>query len=246
MCDVKRQLSKFHTTIRLPDNVKAGQKLAEKAMSYVATDGNTPVIGELCQRVLVLSPEMPQKLHGIGNWWAKFEKSVQYPNTNVDGWMDVEFEHLLPTFDRVQFNNWLDGIKSAKELLSPPLCDEPKRPTPALVPVVVDEEIIPPRSPSRAREASETGDERILALSNSSASPLEENWIDVKSIRAKKRPKRRKTAKPPIVRGQPGAKAPKQKRKAPVVGDTRRGPRDQALPLKDPSRGRTRKNRAKA
>nr|QRM12719.1 putative RNA dependent RNA polymerase [Sclerophthora macrospora virus A] len=145
MCDFKRQISKFHTTVRLPSNVTPEQKLVEKSMSYVATDGNTPVIGQLCKRVLLLSSLCPRTLFGLGNWWSQFDDSVQFPNNNVGGWMDVEIDHQFPEFDRNLFDKWLDSVQKAEDLLSAPLCAEPKPPTPGCVAVVVDEEIIPPR-----------------------------------------------------------------------------------------------------
>lgn len=138
MCDTRRQLSKFHTTVRLPSNITPEQKLVEKAMSYVATDANTPVIGEFCQRVLLLSSYRPKRLLGLGNWWCKFEQSAQFPNENVGGWMDVEFELSLPEFDRTQFNDWLATCKTGAELLSPPLCEPPRPATTHGVDVVVD------------------------------------------------------------------------------------------------------------
>jgi len=145
MCDVKRQLSKFHTTVRLPTNVTPEQKFVEKATSYVATDGQTPVIGELCKKLLLLSPHRPKSISGIGSWWSKFDASVQFPNRNVGGWMDMEFADQFPEFDRRQFNQWLDGAGSAEELLSAPLCAEPKPATPGKCPVVVDETVVPSR-----------------------------------------------------------------------------------------------------
>jgi hypothetical protein len=147
MCDVKRQLSKFHTTVRLPDNVSPQTKLVEKAMSYVATDANTPVIGPLCTRVLLLSSFVPRRLHGIGNWWSRYEKSVQYPNSNVDGWMDVELDTQFPEFDVIRFENWLVSTGSVSEILDAPLCAEPVNPTPTCVSVVVDEAILPASEP---------------------------------------------------------------------------------------------------
>jgi hypothetical protein len=146
MCDVKRQLSKFHTTVRLPANVTPEQKLVEKCMSYVATDGNTPVIGPFCKRVLLLSSYRPRTLLGVGSWWSKFEDSVQYPNENVGGWMDVEFAAQLEEFDRTQFEGWLALTTTAQDLLCPPICEEPKAPQPTSVAVVVDEDVLPAKS----------------------------------------------------------------------------------------------------
>jgi hypothetical protein len=147
MCDVKRQLSKFHTTVRLPDNILAEHKLVEKCMAYVATDGNTPVFGPLCKRVLVLSHYRPKTSHGIANWWSRFEQSRQFPNNNADGWMDVEFYRQFPEFDHSIFDHWLAKTKSATEILKAPLCAEPRPATPSTVDVVVDGDVLPAREP---------------------------------------------------------------------------------------------------
>nr|UNI73863.1 MAG: RNA-dependent RNA polymerase [brine shrimp noda-like virus 1]UNI73865.1 MAG: RNA-dependent RNA polymerase [brine shrimp noda-like virus 1] len=145
MCDVKRQLAKFHTTVRLPNNVLCEHKLVEKAMAFTATDGNTPVIGPLCKRVLSLSSFRPRVTHGIANWWARFEQSEQFPNNNADGWMDVEFHRQFPEFDHRIFDDWLAGTKTATEILEAPLCAEPKGPTPSTASVVVDGDVLPAR-----------------------------------------------------------------------------------------------------
>ncbi len=142
MCDVKRQLSKFHVTVRLPEGVLAEYKLVEKCMGYVATDGNTPVVGPLCKRVLMLSNYRPKTPLGINNWWSKFDQSVQFPNNNADGWMDVEFYRQFPEFDHRMFGDWLAATRSATEILEAPLCAEPVRPKPASVDVAVDGDVI--------------------------------------------------------------------------------------------------------
>jgi hypothetical protein len=147
MCDVKRQLAKFHTTVRLPDNVLAEHKLVEKSMAYTATDGNTPVIGPLCKRVLVLSSYRPSTSHGIANWWARFERSEQFPNNNADGWMDVEFNRQFPEFDHKMFDDWLAKTKTGTEILEAPLCAEPRPATASTVDVVVDEDVLPAQGP---------------------------------------------------------------------------------------------------
>lgn len=151
MCDVKRQLAKFHTTVRLPNNVLSEHKLVEKAMAYVATDGNTPVIGPFCKRVLSLSVYRPNTTHGIANWWARFEHSVQFPNANADGWMDVEFYRQFPEFDHRIFDCWLVETRSATQMLEAPLCAEPKPATPSAADVVVDGDVL------RAKHGAEPG-----------------------------------------------------------------------------------------
>jgi hypothetical protein len=140
----------------MPQNICPGQKLAEKAMSYVATDANTPVIGEFCKTVLLRSPFKPRSIPGIGNWWSKFEHSVQFPNANVDGWMDVEFETLFPEFDRSIFDAWLASTHTAEELLHPPICAEPEPAKSTSVAVVVDDDILSPTC-STPSEASASG-----------------------------------------------------------------------------------------
>jgi len=141
MCDIKRQLAKFHTTVRLPDNVTAADKLVEKAMSYVATDGNTPVMGALCKRALSFQATVGTK-HGVGNWWSKFAESEQYPNENVGGWMDTEFNVLFPQFDRSTFNEWISGTEQIADVLKAPLCAEIEPPTPTAVDVIVDGDVL--------------------------------------------------------------------------------------------------------
>jgi hypothetical protein len=163
MCDVKRQLSKYHVTSRLPDSILAEYKLVEKSMGYVATDGNTPVVGPLCKRVLMLSDYRPKTPLGVNNWWSKFDESVQFPNSNADGWMDVEFDRQFPEFDHRIFGDWLVKTRTATQILEAPLCAEPKRPAPAPVDVSVDDDVIlakplavepetPKETPKQARE----------------------------------------------------------------------------------------------
>jgi len=59
--------------------------------------------------------------------------------------MDVEFADQFPEFDRSIFNEWLDTCETSQELLSAPLCAEPRAPTPGPVDVVVGEEIVAAR-----------------------------------------------------------------------------------------------------
>lgn len=139
MCDVKRQLAKFHTTVRLPKNVLAEHKLVEKCMGYVSTDGNTPVVGSFCKRVLMLSQYRPKTPFGITSWWSRFDKSVQFPNSNADGWMDVEFERQFPEFDRLQYDDWMASTRTATQMLEAPVCAEPSRPKPGGADAVVDD-----------------------------------------------------------------------------------------------------------
>jgi hypothetical protein len=161
MCDLKRQVSKFHTTVRLPANIPAEHKLVEKAMAYFASDSNTPIIGDFCRKTLALSKFRPKALLGVGSWWSKFESSEQYPNENVGGWMDAELNLSLPNFDITLFNNWLASTSSASELLSAPLCQEVVPATTGKTPVVVDGDVLlptaaPPSTPPRTKPQPKT------------------------------------------------------------------------------------------
>jgi hypothetical protein len=168
MSDIKRQISKFHTTVRLPQGVTAVQKLSEKALAYCATDANTPVLGELCQRAVALSPTgIKLNALGLAPFWSKFPASSQYPNVNADGWMDYELECMFPEFDRRMFREWLVKAKCREDLLKAPLCAEPAR-AESKVPVVVDDEVIEP-GPSTCytdpSEQEETQSETVRAPS---------------------------------------------------------------------------------
>lgn len=145
MCDVKRQLSKFHTTVRLPANVKAEDKLVEKCRGYFATDSNTPVIGEIASKVVDLAGYEHATKFDIAPWWSRFDFTVQFPNNNVNGWMDAEFERQFPEFDRKLFNLWLRRARNLPDILEAPLCCEIEPPTPRDISIVVDGDVIPPK-----------------------------------------------------------------------------------------------------
>jgi len=142
MCDVKRQLSKFHTTVRLPDNVSPAMKLREKALSFFMTDAQTPVIGQIACSVNRLAPETNVK-YNIGNYWSKFPSDVQYPNNNSGGWMDTEFEHSLPSFDRTLFDSWLNSCTTLEQITQAPLCHEIEPAKPGREDAVVDNTVVP-------------------------------------------------------------------------------------------------------
>jgi len=148
MCDVKRQLGKLHTTTRMPDSITPETKLVEKAMGYVATDANTPVIGVFCRKAVETSPLEARRTElGIASWWSQFDPTVQFPNVNVDGWMDTEFSCQFPEFDVDTFNSWIGEVRTTSELLHAPLCAEPRPPKPGDIDVIVDGDVVPPAKP---------------------------------------------------------------------------------------------------
>jgi hypothetical protein len=60
--DIRRQVSKLHSTHNLPANVTPVEKLIEKARSFYLTDPHTPVIGAWAKKVLELAygPELSE------------------------------------------------------------------------------------------------------------------------------------------------------------------------------------------
>lgn len=147
MCDIKRQLSKWHTTVRLPNNVTAEQKLVEKARGFASTDPNTPVIGAMCKTILRHAPAVTGKSLPILPYWARYPESTQWPNTNHDSWMDAELDRLFPQLDRQVVVDWLGTVGSLADILRAPLCAEPRPATRGPVPVVVDNDVHPAAEP---------------------------------------------------------------------------------------------------
>lgn len=130
-CDIPRQLNKFHVTVALPPTITALDKLGEKARSFMLTDANTPVIGELCRRVVHLRGESGYRtdLRAMAKWGSDLSAEVQYPNDDDGGWMETYSEQSLADvqFDHQQFRDWLSSTTVAT-ILTPPLCGEVKPP----------------------------------------------------------------------------------------------------------------------
>lgn len=131
MCDIKRQLSKFHTAVNfLPQTVSPLHKFAVKAYSYSLSDANTPIIGELYDIVLKCFPELiampvenPLLRSKLATYFAYHPKDVQFPNKNVDDWMYDVIRRDLPTFDFLKFRKWVRAVvKGEANALSPPVC----------------------------------------------------------------------------------------------------------------------------
>jgi hypothetical protein len=150
MCDIKRQLSKFHTTPNLSQRCTPQEKLLEKSRSYYLSDRNTPVLGELVKRVLHYSDEKePDGLADpLGNnqilrsWCSRVSNESQYPNEYGD-WMLRYLELHIPGFDYVRFLRAIAEANSLEDLMKLPICMEPKRPNPNIQ-VIVDDEVVEP------------------------------------------------------------------------------------------------------
>jgi hypothetical protein len=158
ICDLPRQLSKFHTTVALSGGITPFMKLSAKCLSYYLTDQFTPIIGNICVRFLaseykamnekeirsLLSDEL---VRGAGNWWMQYDLTVQWPNDEHDWCLDY-VNMWLPNFDITQFFDWLDSCDNDRmKFLSPPVCMEwPGHPTVKEEVVINGEVVLPERA----------------------------------------------------------------------------------------------------
>jgi hypothetical protein len=152
ICDVTRQLSKFHVTTSLPANVTPMRKLCEKALSFFLSDANTPIIGNICRLVLEKFPdERPavlgaDGLQGVAYAHSLVPAAVQYPNSD-GGWMLAAVQRNIPGFDYERFANWIHSVRATGEgILTPPICLNPDIQHQSTRPVVVNGEVVLPKT----------------------------------------------------------------------------------------------------
>jgi hypothetical protein len=146
--DLPRQLSKLHVTPRRPDNVTNCQKLVDKMAGFALTDANTPILGPFAVKTMrlaagVLDPDEAHMSYLARASWYEHEEPAVFDNPDRD-WYSEYVDRCLPDFDHAKFTAWLDAAVTLDDLLSAPLCLEPKPPTVPDVPVVVDGELYTP------------------------------------------------------------------------------------------------------
>lgn len=146
-CDIPRQISKFHVSVRMPPNVTPQMKLLEKVRSFVLSDENTPIIGDLCVRVIGIHGDIKadERMTQLSSWLAQYDKTVQYPNSKA-GWMHSYCEHSMPEFEYKRFTKWLGDCHTLEDILKSPMFQAPT-PAKSSVPVVVDDQVLPLGSP---------------------------------------------------------------------------------------------------
>nr|QYF49915.1 MAG: hypothetical protein [Yunnan farmland noda-like virus] len=106
-CDIRRQLSKFHVSVRLPGNVSRETKLKEKAYAFYLTDSETPIIGHFVSAVVKHHKLRKYKYQNLlGIWNSDISQQDQYPNTEAD-WMWDLFRKQLPEYDEIGFLGWI-------------------------------------------------------------------------------------------------------------------------------------------
>lgn len=156
MCDLPRQLAKFHTSPNLPANVTPLMKIAEKARSFHLTDANTPIIGPFVTRVCELTLSRPDDsaLDGIRRWGDDVERDLQWPNPPRDWYFEVARQGL-PGLSYSRFVRYVREM-DARNMLSPPLLMEvPRHPTKARG--VVDEETFYDEEPIKVNDLGPEG-----------------------------------------------------------------------------------------
>jgi len=160
MCDVKRQVVKFHVTVRMNSNVTPRMKLLEKIRSFSLSDYETPIIGDLCQAVsrIYSQPILENKYTApIQTWLSRYDLKNQYENKRAD-WMIAHTEQVLPEFEYKRFLQWCERVQTLDQVLQSPMYMAPI-PAKSEIPVVVDDTVLPDGvclSPGLAEIASRT------------------------------------------------------------------------------------------
>jgi hypothetical protein len=120
-CDLKRQLSKFHTTVSLGCSITPEMKLLEKCMSFYTTDRNSPIIGHLVTAIIELvgyenlmstpsirgTQTQRDEMVPLRRWQDDVCLDDQYPNERAD-WMVELLDTQMPGFDVERFVRWLE------------------------------------------------------------------------------------------------------------------------------------------
>lgn len=150
MADVGRQLSKFHTSVRVRPQVTPADILVEKATGFLYSDPNTPLLGPLCHKVAMLSAGRRHVPVPEVKRWNSGPEFGYTPNEDTGGWMSQVVEMTLPGFDHKKFHAYLHAATSLEDLLTFPVCLPVKPAVPLSVPVVVDGDVLPAALPPPA------------------------------------------------------------------------------------------------
>jgi hypothetical protein len=152
MCDLTRQLVKFHVTTALPSNVPPVTKLVEKAFSFSLTDANTPVIGVFVRKIGELVKQnnfVRQQLSAdvsriLLPWNSDVPLEDQYPNELCDWMVDYAISALEP-FD-FDFHAWHANVNKCvllEQMLELPVVASVIPPPPPADDAVLNGEVVP-------------------------------------------------------------------------------------------------------
>jgi len=145
-CDIKRQLIKFHLSLKLDKSVSPEQKLYEKIKSFSMTDSNTPIIGPFVKKGLELGKKIKST---VATAQLASYLSTQGPVPNQ---YHADFHQLMynqlpsTTTSEKHFLYWLEGVNNFSDLLNPPTLQEEAPPQQhPTQPVVINGVIYPPK-----------------------------------------------------------------------------------------------------
>jgi hypothetical protein len=116
MTDPLRALSKVHLTT-LGDHYDNLSVMKWKCQSYVATDGNTPLLGAFCNKVLSMRGG-DTKVAGHATWAARCQdvSATTYTNNSAD-WMEAYVVQQLNGADTSRFTRWLEDPDATLDTL---------------------------------------------------------------------------------------------------------------------------------
>lgn len=154
MCDIPRQMAKFHTSVGVDVNPR--EKLREKGYAFYLTDRRTPIIGPLAEAIVhAFGFAPPEVVHPeLTGWWARYDVKDQFPNELEDwthemaddyihqGFDDDTFRtHLAVVLSKCDLINHRESPEAIQELLSFPLCFEVTVPVVTKQPVVLNGDV---------------------------------------------------------------------------------------------------------
>jgi hypothetical protein len=111
-----RVLAKVHASPNLHAGVPLEEKCYEKGMSMLATDANTPIIGDLARKMITVGGPPSKPWDRAPNFWASFAGS-SWPNVHRP-WMLEVVQEELGDFEYGSFATWIASGKA----LEPPTC----------------------------------------------------------------------------------------------------------------------------
>jgi len=123
-CDLPRIASKLHVANR--SVLSPAVKLQQRMVGLYLSDKNTPLIGPYASVVMRVLGAPSVIDHELAGFYAYVEASSQFPNENVDGWMESFWTERCPhlMLDLVQ-GYVASCMQSRENLFTPPLFFRP-------------------------------------------------------------------------------------------------------------------------
>jgi hypothetical protein len=133
-CDLPRIASKLHVApkMRSVTDMSPKQKLVQRCLGLRLSDRNTPLIGDYANAVMVAWGAPATVNTDLAGYYAELDKGSQFPNENVNGWMEDFWMKRRPDLMLDLVPGFLSDCAFDREnLLNPPRFF---RPTPVVTP----------------------------------------------------------------------------------------------------------------